>query len=245
MTDPTAQPVAAPRAVDRYCDDLLVALRVRDVPGPRIGEVLTEVRAHLADSGESPVAAFGAPEDYAAALTADRPPTPARERVHEGLVAAAFAVGGSWLADGAMSLADGEPTALGPGTLLVALLAALGGPWALTQLVSSSRARVARGFLAVIGTLAALVAVDQLLDDRFALGVPAAVTAALGLLALGAGTLALRGSADPVVDPFVPPAVADARRRRDERLVTAALWGWLLLLVAVAVGAAVLADRLS
>lgn len=42
-----------------YMDELTIALRVRDVPGARIGEVLAEVRAHIAESGESPRGGVG------------------------------------------------------------------------------------------------------------------------------------------------------------------------------------------
>lgn len=48
--------------------DLVLALRLRDVPGVRIGEVLAEVEAHCADSGQGPGEAFGDPDAYAAEL---------------------------------------------------------------------------------------------------------------------------------------------------------------------------------
>ncbi|MGY1837325.1 hypothetical protein ACI79P_19730 [Blastococcus sp. SYSU DS0510] len=35
-----------------WCDDLLLRLRLRDVPGTRIGEVLAEVQSHVAETGE-------------------------------------------------------------------------------------------------------------------------------------------------------------------------------------------------
>ncbi|WP_030483487.1 HAAS signaling domain-containing protein [Nocardioides aequoreus] len=52
-------------AVDSYRERLLLALRMRDVPGDRIGEVLAEVEAHVAETGEDPVDAFGPPRRYA------------------------------------------------------------------------------------------------------------------------------------------------------------------------------------
>ena len=61
-------------AVDAYQQQLLLALRLRDVPGPRIAEVLAEVGSHVADTGEDPTAAFGAPEDYARALVVELHP---------------------------------------------------------------------------------------------------------------------------------------------------------------------------
>ncbi|GAA4890815.1 hypothetical protein GCM10025789_04280 [Tessaracoccus lubricantis] len=49
-----------------YTDDLALELRLLDVPGDRIGEILAEVDAHLAETGEEPVQAFGPVKDYAA-----------------------------------------------------------------------------------------------------------------------------------------------------------------------------------
>jgi hypothetical protein len=53
------------RTVRSYCDDLLLALRAREVPGARIGEVLAEVQSHVAETGEQPEEAFGPPREYA------------------------------------------------------------------------------------------------------------------------------------------------------------------------------------
>ncbi|WP_432545751.1 HAAS signaling domain-containing protein [Kineococcus sp. SYSU DK004] len=69
------------RTAQRYTEKLHVALRLRDVPGERIGQVLAEVEAHVADTGEDPVEAFGPPRRYA------------RE------VAAATGTAGSWRLD--------------------------------------------------------------------------------------------------------------------------------------------------
>lgn len=245
MIDPAAHPLTETREIRRYCDDLLLALRMQEVPGQRIGEVITEVRAHLADSGEDPVTAFGAPEEYAASFAADRGPASAGQRFRECLTAAGFGLGGWWLADGVIAMAIGDRAVLGPLPLAVAVLAGVGGPWVLEQVVSSSRARMLRGVLAMSSALAVLTAAGLLLDDRLGLSVPAAVPVVLGLVCLVAGTLGLRGSADPVVDPFDPPADVAKQRRRAGILVDAALWGWLLFLVAVAVGVAVLIDRLG
>lgn len=48
-----------------YRNELLLALRLRDVPGPRIAEALAEVDSHLSESGEDPLEAFGPPRAYA------------------------------------------------------------------------------------------------------------------------------------------------------------------------------------
>lgn len=245
MTDPLAHPRTESPEVRRYCDDLLVALRVREVPGPRIGEVLTETRAHLADSGEDPTEAFGTPEEYAAGLVGAAPPRPRADRAREGLLGATFALGGCWLAEGAMGVATGDPAGLGPSALLMAALAAVGGAWALEQLVSSSRRRMVRGGLAVAAALAAVTALGALVDDHLAVPTPAVVPLVLGLALLAAGALSLRDTVDPVVDPFRTPDQAAAERRRSGLLLSALLWGSLLVLAALAAGAAVLVDRLG
>jgi hypothetical protein len=54
--------------LDTYCQQFLYALRMRDVPAARIGEAVAEVESHVADTGEDPVVAFGAPAEYAERL---------------------------------------------------------------------------------------------------------------------------------------------------------------------------------
>lgn len=56
---------AGDRELAAYRDKLLTALRLREVPGERIGEVLAEVEAHVAETGEDPREAFGTPREYA------------------------------------------------------------------------------------------------------------------------------------------------------------------------------------
>ena len=52
----------------RYQQDLLLALRLRDIPCPRIAEASAEVDSHIAETGEDPYAAFGTPKAYASHL---------------------------------------------------------------------------------------------------------------------------------------------------------------------------------
>lgn len=51
--------------LETYRARLLLALRMRDVPGVRIGEALAEVDSHVAETGEDPRDAFGDPVAYA------------------------------------------------------------------------------------------------------------------------------------------------------------------------------------
>lgn len=54
-----------------YLDNLLIQLRLRDVPGDRIGQILAEVETHVADTELDPVDAFGEPGEYAATYAAE------------------------------------------------------------------------------------------------------------------------------------------------------------------------------
>ena len=60
--------------LDNYTDDLHKALRFHEISGERMGEVLAEVEAHVAETGEDPVDAFGAPRDYARQVAAQLDP---------------------------------------------------------------------------------------------------------------------------------------------------------------------------
>lgn len=64
--DPRETSVSA--APDRWQRDVALLLRHRGADGARIGDVLAEVEAHCADSGQTPREAFGEPADYAASL---------------------------------------------------------------------------------------------------------------------------------------------------------------------------------
>ncbi len=54
-------------------DDLIVHLRMKDVPGDRIGDILLEVESHLRQTGETPLEAFGQAKEYADAQLAMNP----------------------------------------------------------------------------------------------------------------------------------------------------------------------------
>jgi hypothetical protein len=106
MTDRQLDP---DRDTTEYVTALTAYLFRHRVPGPRIGEVLAEVEAHVAATGESARAAFGPPEDYARAWSV---PLTARERWRRrGVVAAAVcATGGIGAVLAAGGLAAGGGT---------------------------------------------------------------------------------------------------------------------------------------
>lgn len=74
------------KAHQRWCDDFVLELRLRDVPGPVIGERLGEVEGHCAESGETPLEAFGDAADYAGRIDEEG----SRERVRGIWVVAAL-----------------------------------------------------------------------------------------------------------------------------------------------------------
>lgn len=63
----------------KYRDELLIALRMHEISGARVGDVLAEVETHLAESGEDPVEAFGTPREYAARVAAQLDGDPAKQ----------------------------------------------------------------------------------------------------------------------------------------------------------------------
>lgn len=54
----------------KYRNELMLALRLHDISGRRVGDVLAEVETHVAETGEDPVDAFGEPREYAAEVAA-------------------------------------------------------------------------------------------------------------------------------------------------------------------------------
>ena len=103
-----------------------MALRLREVPGPRIAETLAEVDSHLLESGEDPVEAFGPPDDYAErvceALGLDPDPDWTSADTRVALVHGLGAAAGAWLAlDGGLAWASGG-TSLGLPPLLPAVV---------------------------------------------------------------------------------------------------------------------------
>ncbi|MBN1094265.1 hypothetical protein JKP75_17945 [Blastococcus sp. TML/M2B] len=89
-----------------YRGDLILALRMRDIPGDRIGEIVAEVESHVADSGEDPREAFGPPQEYAASVSGRARTRWSRADV---LVAVGSLVGGWSLATGLLGLMGGDP----------------------------------------------------------------------------------------------------------------------------------------
>lgn len=113
-----------PRDMEKYNADLLVALRLREVPGGRIGDILAEVESHVADTGEDPYEAFGAPRQYADRVAPARTPAVRRGMFGQAVLGAAA---GWLLAQAAFSLVAGETTLYGlPSWVVLGVGVALG-----------------------------------------------------------------------------------------------------------------------
>jgi hypothetical protein len=102
--------------IDKWRESLLVELRLRDIPGPRIGEIMAEVDTHCADSGESPQDAFGDPATYARSF--DGPPAGNPRRIVGTAARAALGVAGILATlEGATATIEGQPAAVRAGYL--------------------------------------------------------------------------------------------------------------------------------
>lgn len=62
------------KAHQKWCDDFVLELRLRDVPGPVIGDRLAEVERHCAETGQTPAVSFGDPTAYATGIDQNSSP---------------------------------------------------------------------------------------------------------------------------------------------------------------------------
>lgn len=89
-------------------DKAILELRMKNVPGDKIGEILTEVETHVRESGESPDDAFGNPVAYARERLASVEVVPHnRSSMITSVIGGA--VGGFVLAHSAWQLGAGQP----------------------------------------------------------------------------------------------------------------------------------------
>ena len=99
------------KTAQTYRKELLFALRLRDVPGPRIAEALAEVDSHLSESGEDPLEAFGPPKAYADKVASALEGSGPSWRTSLGWTAAGYAgagaVGTLLLLDGVLGISAG------------------------------------------------------------------------------------------------------------------------------------------
>ena len=184
--------------------ELVLALRLRDVDGRRIGEVLAEVEAHCADSGQSPAEAFGDPEAYAAEVTPAGRRLPVRSWLPQ---AVATPLGVVALLEGTAALVDGGDAALTAGGLL-SLLATVVMVAAVVLRFDDVVRRPWRSWLAISVAFAGVIVLPVLLP-AVVVTLPARPLLVAGLLLLAAWWRpgGASSDADRVVDPRTGTAV--------------------------------------
>lgn len=167
------------KAHEKWCGDFVLELRLRDVPGPVIGERLAEVEGHCAETGETPREAFGTATDYAARMDHDSAP----ERVS-----------GVWAVTAA---ASAQVLAMLVGTSAVSA-------WARGQALTYNLGQVLGLGLTLLVLLSLPLLLRPMVRHPWAIAVPL-VTVVL----LGGGGAALSARADlPTIAQLPAPVVA-------------------------------------
>ncbi|WP_456789551.1 hypothetical protein [Cellulomonas sp. P5_C5] len=226
-------------------DDLVLALRLRDVPGARIGDILAEVQEYCTDSGLDAPTAFGGPHEYARSVTAGAAPT-GPGLVDDLRTAGRVVVGfvGLMVVLGSVGT-DGPDLVVTAGWLLALplLLVAAVATVRTVGWTAERGGRVARAATALVVavSLAGAVTLGIVLDTTVAT-VPDGVAAAVGITLLvgdavvGTVRARRRPTADLVTEPGADPAEV---RRRNVRADTLAAWllpGFAVVGVAVLLG---------
>lgn len=165
---------------DAWCGDFVLELRLRDVPGPVIGDRLAEVETHCTETGETPSDAFGDPTDYAARLDHDSAP----ERVQ-----------GAWTV-----------TAAGAAAQVLAMLVGTSAvpAWARGEPLTYNVGQVACLGLFLLVLLSLPLLLRPMLRHPWTIGGPL-----FAVVFLGVGAAALSSRADlPTVAQLPAPVVA-------------------------------------
>lgn len=108
--------------MDPWRDAFVVQLRLRDVPGRSIGDALAQVDAHCAESGESPLQAFGDAAEYADEMAPSLPHTARVPWWGSGVLAGSTMLGVVGFLDSASGLRDHSTATLGAGELVSAVM---------------------------------------------------------------------------------------------------------------------------
>ncbi len=218
-----------PHVDPQFAEVLLMALRMRDVAGSRIGEILAEVEEHCAASGESAPAAFGDPKEYAASLDFEgqrRAATPVRAR--DLVMGATQLLGAALTTWGLTGALGAEVVDVRWGALAAALLTVVALLVAVRYLDSLLAGTPWRWIGLNVAVIAALVGV-LLWGGPVAFSSPAMPLAVAGaILLLGPaiyGTARYDDTADDTIRP--PGQQATRRELRTARLLTVAAY-WML-----------------
>lgn len=221
----------------RWCDAFILELRLRDVPGARIGDRLAEVESHCIETGTDPEEAFGDAREYAREVgDADEPVRDTgvlRVTLISPTALVVFLTGNDatnrWARGEALSFNLVELVILG---LLVAGVAAL--PFVLGPLLRRTWLGIV--FFAGLFLLGALRALAGLLPLASVVdGIPAApvsVGALLILCVLSALEMRELSDGDWVTSPLRAPGGAHPPARRGTTLIA-----WIFPIAFVVLGA--------
>ncbi|MHA7277190.1 hypothetical protein ACX80O_11805 [Arthrobacter sp. Hz1] len=185
----------------KWLEDFILELRFRDVPGHLIGDAVSTVEAHLKDTGERSVDAFGLPGDYAENLDLPRRrPDGPGVWIGRTLAVAAFTV----LLPSVTAIVTGTDF-----TVTVLLLALIIVTVAALVVVAVNLASIIRSWavwhsgLLGMGIALAYAAVIGLTPDLVLLRLPAIPVAAAATVVVTGFVWRSVKSADPVIDPTV------------------------------------------
>lgn len=187
---------------ETYVGRLVLALRTRDVPGERIGEVIAEVEAHVAESGETPAEAFGPAEEYAERISAalDRPSAQSPwQKLRGMLIAWPIALAAMLVTDGVAGLAFGERAEVTVGKLALFVLLPPAAALLVHLIVRRQRPTWPIGLLVVL--IAAVLFGLPLVAGQPVLGTYPAWVALVAGAVVAAGTIPWGVRPNPVVDP--------------------------------------------
>lgn len=225
------------QATNQWRDAFAVQLRLRNVPGARIGEALAEVDTHCADAGQSPQEAFGDPQAYAESLAAGLgSPTTPRTRLSrkDALTTLSTLAGIACLLEGVDSVTHHLPGILTTGHLAGVVAGTAGVAAIMTVLFRTSHRR---GTWLLIAATAACVSAMFYVQAAWKtplVHAPGWLLLTVGVLALAVAWFPLvsgRLLADRIVDPRTGTEPYPATRL----LLAIFRWGLpALLLLAVA-----------
>ncbi|GEL98845.1 hypothetical protein [Cellulomonas terrae] len=235
-------------------DELVLALRLRDVTGARIGDILAEVDEFCADAGLDAPTAFGAPVEYARELTTGSTPT------RTGLLDDLRTAGRVLVGFVGLMVVLGSVGTDGPG-LVVTVGWVLALPFLLAATIVTVRAAGRTGghggwstrvtvVLVVAGSLAGAVTLGLVLDTPVAT-VPDGLAAAVGVTLLvgdaviGTVRARRRPTADLVTEPGTDPVEVRRRNVRADTLTAWLLPGFAVVGVAVLLALDALLDRVA
>lgn len=217
-----------------WVDDVMLELRLRDVKGARIMEILTEAEQHCVESGRPPEEAFGDPTEYAANFDfegQDRAP---------GAGVGAYVAAGAAMLFGCLlvtrhvwDLAAGRTSQLTVGDVLSALLVCVIFVTITRWLRAFLNRPLLVGGLGMAGWMAVFVGLRVWGGPEIA-NAAASVFVAVGFaLAIGgAVTLSVLTLRDPQ-DGLVRPGEMPRRDRAADRSQLLAIWALPLFMLAM------------